>query len=108
MQQAAVPFSSILISKVQPILSAIFKHPFVVSLANGTLDIEKFKFYMIQDAMYLRYFAKGLALLAAKSDTPSVITEFAIHAKDSIEAELQLHQHYFTIYNVENVCSCCF
>ena len=40
-----------------------FEHPFVKGLVEGTLPIEKFKFYMMQDAYYLKHYTKVLALL---------------------------------------------
>jgi len=46
----------------------IFEHPFVVELYEGTLPLEKFKFYAIQDYNYLIGMMRSYSLLAAKSD----------------------------------------
>ena len=36
------------------------EHPFVKGLADGTLPLEKFQFFMIQDHLYLMQYAKVL------------------------------------------------
>lgn len=48
---------------------ASFYHPFVQGIADGSLPLEKFKFYMLQDAYYLKHYTKVLALAAAKATT---------------------------------------
>ena len=49
------------------IYGKILKHPFIQGLTDGSLDEESFRFYVIQDALYLRDYARGLALLGAKA-----------------------------------------
>jgi len=46
----------------------ILEHPFVVELYKGTLPLEKFKYYLIQDYNYLITTYKCLSLLSAKAD----------------------------------------
>ncbi|HAL58508.1 MAG TPA: thiaminase II, partial [Sarcina sp.] len=46
---------------------AYLEHPFVQGIADGTLDREKFRFYMIQDYLYLIEYAKVFALGVAKA-----------------------------------------
>jgi thiaminase len=38
---------------VQPVWKEFTEHAFVASIANGTLPVEKFKTYLIQDYLYL-------------------------------------------------------
>ncbi len=45
--------------EASPILRRIDEHPFVLELASGTLSRERFAEYMIQDAVYLRGFARA-------------------------------------------------
>ena len=42
------------------------EHPFVKGIADGSLDKEKFKYYMIQDYLYLIDYTKVFAVGAAK------------------------------------------
>ena len=51
--------------EILPIYNDIIQMPFITELANGTLDLEKFKYYMQQDAHYLEYFARTLAVFSA-------------------------------------------
>lgn len=45
----------------------IFAHPFVAELYGGSLPVEKFKYYLLQDYNYLVNFAKALSLAAARA-----------------------------------------
>lgn len=60
--------SEILFEEVKEIWQEYLKHPFVKEMANGTLDIEKFKYYMIQDYIYLKDYIKVFAVGAIKSE----------------------------------------
>lgn len=35
-----------------------FVHPFVQGIGDGTLPIDRFKYYVLQDSYYLTHFAK--------------------------------------------------
>ena len=43
-------------------------HPFVVQMADGTLPEEKFRYYMLQDYLYLRDYVKIFAAIIQKAD----------------------------------------
>jgi len=47
----------------------IFDHPFVVELYKGTLPIEKFRFYVLQDYNYLVANMKNLSILSSKAES---------------------------------------
>lgn len=47
----------------------IFDHPFVVELYKGTLPIEKFKFYILQDYNYLVNNMKNLSILSSRAES---------------------------------------
>jgi len=40
-----------------PLISVTEKHPFLVSMVDGSLNLDKFQYYAIQDAYYLTDFA---------------------------------------------------
>ena len=66
--------------RITPLYDKILDMPFNQELMEGSLDLEKFKFYMAQDAYYLGEFGKTLATLAGKfNDLSHVLafTEFA-------------------------------
>lgn len=89
-------FSQELFTRIERIYSHILQHPFVVGLTDGTLDADAFRFYAIQDALYLRDFARGLSLLAAKSPGDETAVMFNDHAKNAIVVERALHGSFFT------------
>ena len=43
-------------------------HPFVIGLADGSLEQNAFRIYVAQDAFYLNAFIKAYALALAKSN----------------------------------------
>ena len=71
---------------------AIDELPFVRGLGDGTLDRDRFSYYMTQDALYLRGFARALASAAAKAGNGEEIAFFAKAAYDAIVVESALHE----------------
>ncbi|MEG0474044.1 MAG: thiaminase II, partial [Solibacillus sp.] len=72
-----------------------FEHPFVKGLVDGTLPIEKFKYYMMQDAYYLKHYTKVLAIAASKAEHNDDISYYLDMARFINEAELELHRTVF-------------
>ncbi len=72
-----------------------FEHPFVKGLADGTLPIEKFKYYMLQDAYYLKHYTKVLAIAAAKAEEQDDLVYFIETARYINDSELALHRTVF-------------
>lgn len=87
-------FSKRLREKVNPIWEASFDHPFVTKLADGSLDLRCFRYYVLQDSYYLSHFARVQALGAAKATDLSMTASFANHAQNTYEAELSLHENF--------------
>jgi len=76
---------------MEPAHQAILAHPFVTGLTDGTLDRAAFRHYVIQDAHYLRGYARALAGCAAKAPDEAAIVMFAHHAAEALTAERELH-----------------
>jgi thiaminase/transcriptional activator TenA len=76
---------------VADIYAAILRHPFVAGLTDGSLPHEAFRHYIVQDAHYLRGYARALALCGAKATEPGDTVMFAAHAGGAIAAEQDLH-----------------
>ena len=83
-----------------PIYNRITNMPFITDLANGTLKQEQFKYYLQQDAHYLEYFARALAIIAAKVPDVNTMLDFVRFAEGAIIVERALHDSYFAEYNV--------
>ncbi|HEX8201761.1 MAG TPA: TenA family protein, partial [Isosphaeraceae bacterium] len=85
------PFSASLWEAIGPIVAAIRQHPFLTGLADGTLPRDRFAFYITQDALYLRAFARALSALAAVAPDDAVAL-FNRHAADALTEEQALHE----------------
>jgi thiaminase/transcriptional activator TenA len=88
-------FSETLWQSIEGIFAKILEHPFLKGLTDGTLDEEAFRFYVVQDALYLRDFARGLAILGAKAPEDDWLVMFCEHAKSAIIVERALHESFF-------------
>lgn len=75
----------------RPIFDAVLGHPFLTGLADASLPPAAFEYYVVQDAHYLRGYARALALVAAHAADETDVALFAQHAADAIEVERQLH-----------------
>jgi thiaminase (transcriptional activator TenA) len=85
------PFSGQLWESIGDIYGAILAHPFITGLTDGTLPAESFAFFVVQDALYLREYAKALAVVGSRASSPQALRMFAGHAADAVAAELELH-----------------
>ncbi|HID87136.1 MAG TPA: thiaminase II [Anaerolineae bacterium] len=80
---------------ITPIYQAILRHPFVTGLTDGSLPEERFRFYAVQDALYLRDFAKALAAAAASAPRDEWTEFLSEHARDVLVVERALHDSFF-------------
>src|SRR5579864_4896048 len=86
-------FTNALWAAIEPIYGAIRKHPFLTGLADGTLPRDRFAFYITQDSLYLREFARALAALAARAPDEAVAL-FGRHLVDALKVEMALHESF--------------
>jgi thiaminase/transcriptional activator TenA len=93
-------FSTTLFARIKGIYRRILAHPFLTGLTDGTLSEAAFRFYAIQDALYLRDFSRGLALLGAKSPADDAVIMFCEHGKTAIVVERALHESFFAAWGL--------
>jgi thiaminase (transcriptional activator TenA) len=79
---------------------AIHRLTFNTELAAGTLSPERFRFYILQDAIYLGEYARVLALAAAKAPDAATVQVFAGDAVQAIAVEQALHGRYLAEFGV--------
>lgn len=92
--EPAGPFTAALWSSVEGTYRRILEHPFLRELADGTLDREVFGYYVVQDSLYLRDYARALRLLAARAPTDRAATMFGVHAAGASAAEQAMHADF--------------
>jgi thiaminase/transcriptional activator TenA len=86
--------------RILSIYHAILEMPFNWELGEGTLAIERFRHYMIQDAHYLDGFARALALASAKGLNADHVVHLAGAAQAAIIVERSLHAQYFQTFGI--------
>lgn len=77
-----------------PIWEKCLKHPFVTGIGDGTLDVEKFRFFMLQDYLYLFDYAKVFALGVVKARDPELMHCFARNVDAVLGGEMNIHRAY--------------
>ena len=85
--------STRLIGAARDILDAYNAHPFVRGIQDGTLPRDKFRFYIIQDYLYLKEYAKVFAVGVAKAKDLDIMRLFAQYIP-VMDGELNVHEGY--------------
>jgi thiaminase/transcriptional activator TenA len=95
-------FTRELWAAMAPVYDAILRHPFVVGLTDGSLPRDCFRFYAVQDALYLREFARALSLAAARAPEDDWIVMFNEHAAGALRVERALHEGFFADFGLSS------
>lgn len=77
-----------------PIWEACLKHPFVTGIGDGTLAVEKFRYFMLQDYLYLFDYARVFALGVVKARDPRLMRTFAANVDAILGGEMEIHRTY--------------
>ncbi|MBE9178220.1 TenA family protein [Oculatella sp. LEGE 06141] len=83
----------------QDLAIACLNNPFVQGIADGTLPMETFAYYVGQDAFFLDAFARAYSIAAAKAPDWEGFSIFHSLA-DGVLQELKLHQSYAAEWGV--------
>ena len=75
------------------------EHPFVKGIQDGSLAKDKFKYYIMQDYLYLKEYAKVFAIGVAKAKTLETANLFAKYIA-VMNGELDVHSGYMGKFNV--------
>jgi thiaminase (transcriptional activator TenA) len=97
---AAGAFTADLWGAAAPIYDAILRLPFNIELAAGTLDRDRFRFYIFQDSLYLADFARALAIVGARSGDVATMLDHLRFAEGAVMVERALHESYFEEFGV--------
>ncbi len=86
------PFYREMRQKADPLWQAIFEHPFVRGIGDGTLSRDRFEFYLKQDYVYLIDFSRVFALASVKSWNLQDMGTFATLLNATLNMEMELHR----------------
>lgn len=76
------------------------EHPFVLGIENGTLDKEKFRYYIIQDFIYLQDYVRTFAIGIAKAKTIEARDIFSGYINLLTGSEMSIHKGYMGVFGV--------
>jgi thiaminase (transcriptional activator TenA) len=85
-------------NETKGIYEKIIQLPFNQELMKGTLDMNRFMFYIRQDSLYLMDYCKVLALIASKMEKTERTLQFLKFAEDSIIVEKTMHENFLSGY----------
>lgn len=83
-----------LLKATEDIWAKYNEHPFVQGIQNGTLDKEKFRYYIIQDYLYLEDYAKAFAIGIAKAKSLETTRLFSSYISTLTGGEMDIHRGY--------------
>ena len=94
-------FTHTIRAKAQAIWDRELKHPFVRGLGDGTLPIDRFRFYLAQDYVFLIEYCRVFGLGAAKARDLQTIGVFTRLLDETLNTEMQLHRNYCQRLGIE-------
>lgn len=94
MEKEHLKLSHRLYNSVQDIWPSYLEHPFVLEMAKGTLPPEKFRYYMLQDYVYLRDYVKIFAACISKADDFGLIRFFGENIMAVLDETERVHIPY--------------
>ena len=77
-----------------PVWETYFNHPFVTGIGDGTLEPDKFRYYMVQDHKYLMQYAKVFALGLLKATDETDMRMYSNLITATLDTENAVHQAY--------------
>ena len=77
-----------------PIWEKCLHHPFVTAIGDGTLPVEKFQYFMLQDYLYLFDYAKVFALGVVKAQDRALMQTFSQNVNAILNGEMNSHRAY--------------
>ena len=86
--------------KALPVRQEILAHPFITGVGDGTLPVEKFKYYVMQDYAYLIDYSRVLALASARAPDLETMGWFAQLLDETLNTEMELHRSYCAEFGI--------
>ncbi len=93
-------FSDYLRVQAEPIWAAQHAHPFVRGIGDGTLDVEKFAFWLRQDYLFLIDYARLFATAVVRAPDLESMTVFSRLLHETLGREMELHRSYCAEFDI--------
>ena len=82
------------------IRQAILEHPFITGIGDGSLPVDRFKYYVIQDYVYLIDYSRALAIASARAIDLQDMSWFARLLDETLNREMELHRSYCQSFGI--------
>lgn len=76
------------------------QHPFVRGIGDGTLDSERFRFFVRQDYLFLIEYGRLMAIGCARAPRLELMERFAELAQATLVTEMELHRTFAAQWGV--------
>ncbi|MBI2166602.1 MAG: thiaminase II [Chloroflexi bacterium] len=93
-------FSKKLRAKGGHIWQRTLAHPFVRGIGDGSLPLEKFRYYMAQDYLFLIEYSRVLALASARAHSLEEMAWFARLLDSTLNVEMGLHRGFAGMFGI--------
>ena len=88
--------SACLYENAKDIWEGYLQQPFVKELGEGTLSLERFQYYMLQDYLYLLDYVKVFAYGVVKAKDEGMMAEFTSMLHHTLHGEMDIHRAYMS------------
>ena len=96
----AEPFSARLKAAAADVWEAQHAHPFIRGIGDGSLSLDRFRYWVRQDYRFLIEYARMLALAAARAPDLETMTKLAQLTNDTLNVEMSMHRAYAAEFGV--------
>ena len=93
-------YSDDLRSRAAPIWEREQSHPFVTGIGDGSLSLDRFRYYMRQDYVFLIDFCRAIALAVTKAPNVSDMGWFATLINETLNTEMALHVSFCADFGI--------
>ncbi|MEC7870971.1 MAG: thiaminase II, partial [Chloroflexota bacterium] len=78
------------------------KHPFVNAIKDGSLTINKFRYYMIQDYKFLIEYCKVIAIAISKSEKLPIMAYWSKLLDETLNSEMKIHEDFCKDFGIND------
>lgn len=93
-------FAHELQTRFAPLFADVQAHSFVAGIGDGTLAVERFRYYIEQDYVFLMEYSRVLALAVAKGRDLPGMGQFAELLHATLNVEMALHRGYAAKFGI--------
>jgi thiaminase/transcriptional activator TenA len=90
----SMSFSDSLVERAHPYVEVQLNKPFLVEIANGSLPVEKWRYYLQVDYQYLTEYAKMLSLGVTKAEDVGAMRFLSGRASIVLNREMAMQENY--------------